>query len=72
MAKSLSMTFTTDAGNKASISVNNVKDTITEVEVKGLMDTIVSKNAFKTSKGAFVGKSTAQIVERTVDKINLQ
>lgn len=71
MSKSLSMTFTTDAGNKVSLSVANVKETVTPEEIKGLMDTIIAKKAFKSAKGVFNGKSAAQIVERTVDKINL-
>ncbi|GKX68973.1 DUF2922 domain-containing protein [Inconstantimicrobium mannanitabidum] len=71
MSKSLSMTFATDAGNKASISVNNVKENVTTDEVKGLMDTIIEKKAFKLPKGALVSKSSAEIIERNVDKITL-
>ncbi|AKA70456.1 MULTISPECIES: DUF2922 domain-containing protein [Clostridium] len=37
MAKSLSMSFLTDEGKKASITVNNVKEDLTDAEVKAAM-----------------------------------
>ena len=62
----LSMTFITDTGKKTSFSVDGVKPTITKDEITALMDTIIEKNVFLSSKGAIVQKSGANITQRTV------
>ena len=48
---SLSMTFVTASGDKVSMTINGVKDTITEAEVSALMDTIIAKDVFLTKNG---------------------
>ena len=66
MEYTLSMTFLTEAGTKASLSVSGVKSNLTETEVNSLMDTIVSKDVFKTNAGAFVKKSDAKLTAKNV------
>jgi hypothetical protein len=62
----LSITFLTEAGTKASLSVSGVKSTITEAGVNSLMDTIISKDVFKTNAGAFAKKSDAKLTAKNV------
>ena len=57
MEYSLAMTFLTVAGEKSTLSISGVKPTITKDEVNALMDTIISKNIFKTNSGDLVNKS---------------
>jgi len=66
MEYSLSMSFLTEAGTNASLSISGVKSTITEAQVNSLMDTIISKNIFKTNAGAFVKKSDAKLTAKNV------
>ncbi|WP_079441544.1 DUF2922 domain-containing protein [Clostridium chromiireducens] len=66
MEYTLSMTFLTEAGTKASLSISGVKSTVTEAEVNALMDTIISKNVFKTNAGAFVKKADAKLTAKNV------
>ncbi|MVX67484.1 DUF2922 family protein, partial [Clostridium chromiireducens] len=59
MEYTLSMVFTTEYGEKTSLSINGVKPDLTKAEVDTLMDTIISKNIFVVSSGALVGKGSA-------------
>ena len=72
MAKSLTMTFLNADGNRASISVSNVKEGLTSAEVTGVMDTIIAKNIFTTSGGAFMSKDSAQIVDRVTSSLSVR
>jgi hypothetical protein len=71
MEYTLSMTFLTTAGTKASLSISGVKATITEAEVNALMDTIISKDVFKTNGGSFVKKSDAKLTAKNVADYNI-
>lgn len=72
MSKSLTMTFLNMDGNRTSISMNNIKDSLTAAEVSGVMDTIISKNVFNTSGGSLVSKDSAQIIDRTTSALNVK
>ncbi|ABR34388.1 DUF2922 domain-containing protein [Clostridium beijerinckii] len=71
MEYSLSMTFLTVAGEKSTLSVSGVKPTLTKDEVNALMDTVISKNVFKTDSGDLVKKSGAQVTQRQVTKFDV-
>lgn len=64
MAKSLSMTFLNDKGKKSSITLNNVKEDVTEAEVKAAMDVILAKSIFTSGGLDLKSKDSAHIVER--------
>jgi len=64
MAKSLVMTFLTDAGKKAALNVPSAKDSITKDEVSTAMNTIIAKNIFNSSNGRFVKIDSAKIDEK--------
>lgn len=67
--KSLMMSFMNEQGKKVSIRVDGVKDGVTQAEVSAAMDAILAKNIFETTGGDLKIKDSAQIVEKTVEKI---
>ncbi|AJG99888.1 hypothetical protein LF65_03325 [Clostridium beijerinckii] len=71
MEYSLSMTFLTVSGEKSTLSVSGVKPALTKDEVNALMDTVISKNVFKTNSGDLVKKSGAQVTQRQVTKFDV-
>ena len=71
MEFTLSMTFLTSTGEKATMSVSNVKENLTQDEAVTLMDAIIANDIFQTSKGNFVAKSAAQVTERAVTKFEI-
>ena len=71
MEFTLSMTFLTSTGEKATLSVSDVKENLTQEEAVALMDTIIANDIFETSKGSFVAKSAAQVTERAVTKFEI-
>jgi hypothetical protein len=70
--KSLVMTFLNQRGEKASITVPNVKDALTESDVSVTMDAIISGNIFASTGGDLVAKHSAQITERTVTALEVR
>ncbi|EHI97561.1 hypothetical protein CDLVIII_0836 [Clostridium sp. DL-VIII] len=71
MEYTLAMTFLTEAGLKTTLSVSGVKSTLTKDDVNALMETIISKNIFKTNSGDLVKKSGAQLTQRQVTKFEV-
>lgn len=67
--QTLQMRFVTQSGGRATISLDNPRDTLTEAEVIAAMDQIIAANIFTTTGGDLVGKDSAQIVDRTVNVI---
>ena len=64
----LSMVFVTETGVKSTISISGVKSTMTQAQANTLMDTIITKNIFLPTSGAFISKSSAQLTERKITK----
>lgn len=62
----LTLTFMTDTGKKNSITISDVKESVTKEQANSLMDTIIDNNIFETSSGAYVGKVEAKLTERKV------
>lgn len=71
MEYTLSMVFGTELGLKTTLSINDVKADITQIEVDSLMDTIITNNVFTVASGALVSKVSAQLVSRQVDKFEV-
>lgn len=67
----LVMTFLTAGGQKSSLRVKDVKDTIDPVDVSALMDTIIDSNAFFTSSGELKLKDSAEVVITTNEVVNI-
>ena len=62
----LTLTFNTEAGKKASLTITDVKDTITSDEANALMDSIISNDIFNTKSGGYVSKVDAKLTERKI------
>ncbi|MEQ8156166.1 MAG: DUF2922 domain-containing protein [Clostridiaceae bacterium] len=71
MEYSLTMTFVTSGGDKASLTITGVKSTITQLEVSTLMDTIITNNVFLTKTGSLTAKYGAQLTERQVTQFTV-
>ena len=71
MEYTLSMVFGTEFGLKTTLSINDVKSDITQIEVDSLMDTIITNNVFTVASGALVSKVSAQLVSRQVNKFDV-
>ena len=72
MEYTLTMTFLTETGEKTNISISDVKDGITNDEVKALMDSLIENNIFENKKGVLASKYSAQVTERTVTKFTVE
>jgi len=70
--KNLVMSFMNEEGKKASVTLNGVREDVTDAEVSTVMDTIVGKNIFQSSGGDLKVKDSAQLVERTVGKLTVK
>lgn len=66
MVKTLQMVFQNQIGKNVSISLGDVKDSITSDEIKELMQLIISKNIFESSGGDLTTIMSADIVTRDV------
>ena len=65
MAKQLIMSFLNGGGKKVSISLNSVKDTVTDAQVSAAMDVMILQNIFTTTGGDLKTKDSGHIVDKT-------
>ncbi|WP_252225482.1 DUF2922 domain-containing protein [Clostridium sp. ZBS2] len=68
----LSMTFVNQADSKTTLTISGVKPDISAEEVKALMQLIVDKEFFLTSKGLLTNASAAQLTQREVTKFEVK
>lgn len=71
MSKRLVMAFKKSDGKKLNLSVANVRDDVTEAEIKQTMDMIVEKNFMKFEDANIEGAVEARIVETKTEKHDL-
>ncbi|HAZ37728.1 MAG TPA: DUF2922 domain-containing protein [Clostridiaceae bacterium] len=71
MDKNLQMTFLNDAGKNFIISIPSVKDDLTSEQIKTLMELIISKKVIETSGGDLVKAIGANVVSRSVEKVDI-
>ncbi|BAH07761.1 hypothetical protein CKR_2710 [Clostridium kluyveri NBRC 12016] len=72
MTRVLTMTFLTEEGKKASIRVSNIKDNLTEQEVKTTMETIIAKNIFTSKSGDLKSIDSAHIEESSTTELQVK
>jgi len=65
MAKKLVMSFATAQGATSSMTIDDPKDTLTQVEVRTVMESIIAQNVFNTSKGNLAEIKAAEIITTT-------
>ncbi len=63
------MVFQNQIGKNVSISIGEVKDSITSEEIKTLMQLIVAKNIFESTGGDLTTIMSADIVTRDVQEM---
>ncbi|WP_252247830.1 DUF2922 domain-containing protein [Clostridium sp. ZS6] len=68
----LSMTFVNQADSKTTLTISGVKPDISEEEVKSLMQVIIDKEFFLTSKGLLIKTSAAQLTQREITKFEVK
>ncbi|WP_326907750.1 DUF2922 domain-containing protein [Sedimentibacter sp. MB31-C6] len=69
MAKKLVMSFLTAEGTTSSMTIDEPKEDLTELEVRAVMETIISQNVFNTSKGDLTEIKTANIVSTSTENL---
>ncbi|OEH92434.1 DUF2922 domain-containing protein [Bacillus solimangrovi] len=69
--KKLELKFTTLEGTTATVSVDAPVEPVDPAAVSATMDEILSQDVFITSKGPFVSKKEARLVDHTVTTIEL-
>ncbi|MBV7273836.1 DUF2922 domain-containing protein [Clostridiaceae bacterium UIB06] len=72
MSKTLVMNFLNEAGKKVGVRVNNVKEDITEAEVKAAMDVIVDKNIFTSTGGDLKSKDSAELTDKNSTELSVK
>lgn len=72
MAKTLVMSFLNEEGKKSSLTINNVKEDVTDAEVKAAMGVILAKNIFALKGGDFKAVDSAHITEKNTSKLTVK
>jgi hypothetical protein len=72
MAKTLVMNFLNEQGKKTAVSINNVKDSLSDAEVAAAMDVIIAKNIFESTGGDLKIKDSASIVDTTTTDLTVK
>jgi chemotaxis protein CheY-P-specific phosphatase CheC len=72
MAKTLQMVFQNQIGKNVSISVPEVREDVTEAEIKTLMQLIVAKNIFESVGGDLITIMEANLVTREVQELSVR
>lgn len=68
-SKSLVMTFNTAGGKRASMSIADPKEDLTEDMVRSAMTNMVNQRIFTAKSGLFTGIHAAQLVQRTATEL---
>ncbi|MDW8802217.1 DUF2922 domain-containing protein [Clostridium sp. A1-XYC3] len=72
MSKTLVMNFLNEEGKKTAIRVSNVREDVTDLEVKTAMDLIISKNIFTSTGGDLKVKDSAEIVDKSTTDLQVK
>lgn len=72
MVKTLQMVFQNQIGKNVSISIGDIKDSITSEEIKNLMQLIIAKNIFESTGGDLTTIMSADIVTRDVQEMTVR
>ncbi|MCP2034875.1 hypothetical protein L1279_001862 [Planomicrobium sp. HSC-17F08] len=66
MAKTLELIFATAAGKEVTLSVEELRENVTPLELQAGMQTIIAQNIFEVEGSRFATAKGARIVERNV------
>lgn len=66
MAKTLELSFMTEAGKVSRLTIDNPKEPVDPALVKLSMQQIIASNIFATANGNYTGVEGAKVIERNV------
>lgn len=69
--RTLVITFLNSEGKKSNIRIPYVKEELTGIEVKNLMDSFINAKAILCDGNQLVSKQTAKIIAQSVNEITL-
>jgi hypothetical protein len=72
MDKTLQMVFLNNSGKSVSLNISGVKDDVTPVEIKTVMELIIAKNIFDSTGGDLKTIMSANVVSRDVQEITVR
>ncbi|WP_300351346.1 DUF2922 domain-containing protein [Clostridium sp.] len=61
------MSFKNTEGKTTNITLRNVREGVTQEEVQGVMDTIVTANIFELAGSSLVSKVRGEVVEKVTE-----
>jgi len=67
--KKLEMVFNNVLGRTNKMTVDNVRDDVSQVEIQAAMQSIIDKNIFDTSGGELVGIESARVVTTDIEEM---
>lgn len=70
--ETLVLIFLNQAGNTVRLTINNVKQGLTDADVKAAMENIIAKNIFDSTGGDLVMPSSAELIARSVQVISVK
>ena len=68
----LTLTFVTESGTKSSLTITDVKSSVTSEKANEIMDVILQNDIFKTKHGAFISKADAKLTERKITEFSVE
>lgn len=68
----LTLTFVTENGTKSSLTITDVKSSVTSEQATAIMDVILANDIFETKHGAFVSKADAKLTERKITEFTVE
>ncbi|MCT8975223.1 DUF2922 domain-containing protein [Clostridium sp. CX1] len=72
MSKTLVMNFLNEEGKKTAVRVNNVREDLTDLEVKAAMDVIIARNIFTSTGGDLKLIDSAELVDRSTTELKVK
>jgi hypothetical protein len=67
--KTLRLIFQNQGGGTVVLAVRNVREDVTDAEVKAAMEAIIAKNIFDSNGGDLTSVKGAEIVTRSVQEL---
>lgn len=71
LTRTLQLAFVTPEGKKATISIKEPKPSLTEMEVKQVIQTIINQQVFEINNEFYSAAQSAKLVERYVTSYEL-
>ena len=68
----LTLTFVTENATKSSLTITDVKSSVTSEQANELMDVILHNDIFETKHGAFISKAEAKLTERKITEFSVE